>query len=370
MSVPANPVAPPPRLDALTGIRGIAAWLVVLYHIRGSLQSLVPQSVIDLFAKGYLAVDLFFVLSGFVLWFNYADRLRDGGRAQTGAFLWRRFARVWPLHAFILSLFAVLAVLLVLTGRPNASYPFAQLPLHFLLIQNWGFTPDMKWNDPAWSISTEMAAYLVFPLIVLAARWDRFSSLVLIGIAVALCAAIAGVFAASGAVSLGLEIARLGIWRCLGEFCLGIIACLLWLRWRSVPGGSLWAAIACAAILAAGLFLGWPEIVFVPAVFFTAILALALDRGIIARWLATKPAVYLGEISYSTYLSHVLLFILFKLVFVDETMQLGWAGLAGYLALVALASVSLYHFVERPAQGWLNARRPGWADAPRIVLAK
>ena len=366
----ATPPMPAPRLDALTGIRGIAAWLVVLYHVRASVHAIAPQGVIDWFAKGYLAVDLFFVLSGFVLWFNYGERLRDGGRAQAWPFLWRRFARVWPLHAFILALFVCFALLLVATGNPNPDYPFAELPLHVFLIQNWGMTDHLSWNDPAWSISTEFAAYLVFPLIAASARWDRMSAPMLLTIAVLLCAAIALLFMASGTGSLGEHIAQIGVWRCLGEFCLGIIACLLWTRWRERPGVAAWAALACCIVLATGLLLGLPETMFVPAVFFAGILALALDRGPLSRMLSTRVAVYLGEISYSTYLAHFLLWILFKIAFVGDDLQVGWAGLGGYLAMVALASVCLYHGVEKPAQGWLNARRPRWAQAPRLAAAE
>ena len=366
----AIPSALVPRLDALTGIRGIAAWLVVFYHVRLSLQTIVPQPVIEVFAKGYLAVDLFFVLSGFVMWYTYGERLHDGGRAQAWSFLWRRFARVWPLHAFILTLFAAFALALVAIGKPNPAYPFSELPLHLLLIQNWGMTDHLSWNDPAWSISTEFAAYLVFPLIAAAARWDRMSSPMLLTIAGLLCAAIALLFTASGTGSLGEHIAQIGVWRCLGEFSLGIIVCLLWMRWRGTRSAAAWAALGCCIVLATGLLLGLPESVFVPAAFFAGILALALDRGVVSRLLSTRVAVYLGEISYSTYLAHFLLWILFKIAFVDHDLQVGWAGLAGYIALVALASVGLYHGVEKPAQAWLNARRPRWARAPRLAAAE
>ena len=124
---------PSPRhLDALTGIRGIAAWAVVFYHIRLSLAGLLPAPVIEWLAKGYLAVDLFFILSGFVIWYNYAPRIRQGGAAETRLFLWRRFARVWPLHAFILAGFIGFAALLLVTGHDLAGYPLAELPLHIL----------------------------------------------------------------------------------------------------------------------------------------------------------------------------------------------------------------------------------------------
>jgi peptidoglycan/LPS O-acetylase OafA/YrhL len=359
-----------PRLDALTGIRGFAAWFVVLYHVRPSVQGIMSPGWIDVFAKGYLAVDLFFVLSGFVLWFNYGERLSAGGRAQAWPFLWRRFARVWPLHAFILVLFVGWASVLAVLDKANPRYPFAELPLHFMLVQNWGFTKDLRWNDPAWSISTEFAAYLVFPLIAVAARWERLRTGALLTIAVALCAAIAALFAAAGSGSLGDHIAQLGLWRCLGAFCLGIVACLLWHIWHGERRAAMVAAVACAAIVGAGFGFELPETVFVPAAFLAGILALSLDRGPVSRLLSNRAAVYFGEISYSTYLSHFLLWILYKLAFVGNDLQIGWAGLAGYVALVALASVCLYHGVEKPAQNWLNLRRPGWARTQRLAAAE
>ena len=360
----------PPRLDALTGIRGIAAWLVVLYHIRLSLLDLLPAPVIGAFAKGYLAVDLFFVLSGFVLWFNYGQRIRSGGRGQVAPFLWRRFARVWPLHAFILTLFIGFAVAIALRGTPNPNYPFTDLPLHFLLMQNWGFTESLTWNDPSWSISTEFAAYMAFPLIALAADWDRLRGLALSIVTVALLAAIYALFAAAGENTLGANISQLGLWRCLLEFCLGITACRWWQRLRRVRHAAAVMAGLAASVVVAGLVFSLPETIFVPALFFAAILALALDQGPVARALSTRAAVYLGEISYSTYLGHFLLFILFKLLFVDETLQIGWAGLAAFLAMLLGASIALYHGVERPAQRALNLRKPRWAATPRLAPAE
>ncbi len=270
----------------------------------------------------------------------------------------------------MLALFVALALALVAIGNPNPRYPLAELPLHVLLIQNWGFTDHLRWNDPAWSISTEFAAYLVFPVIAAAARWERVSAAALLAIAAVLCAGIAVMFAMAGTGSLGEHIVTLGLWRCLAEFSLGIVACLLWRKWHGKPRAAAWAALACAAIFAAGLGFGLPETMFVPAVFFTAILALSLDQGAVSRIFSARVAVYLGEISYSTYLAHFLLWIVFKMAFVGPDLQIGWTGLAGYFAVVAAASVMLYHGVEKPAQAWLNARRPRWAHAPRLAAAE
>lgn len=361
--------AAPRHLDALTGIRGIAAWGVVLYHIRLSLTGLLPPQAIALFAKGYLAVDLFFILSGFVIWYNYAERIAAGGWAETRLFLWRRFARVWPLHGAILAAFIGFAMLLIATGRDASGYPLGELPLHLLLVQNWGLTGELAWNHPAWSISTELAAYLLFPALVLAARWERVPSWALLGLAGALALALHGIFAARGLAGLGEDIPGMGLWRCLAGFAMGCTLCLLWRRWQAEPRGGVLAALGCVAVLAIGLGLGLPETAWIPAAFYTGLLALALGRGPVVRLLGGRTLTYLGEISYSTYLAHFLLFILFKLAFVDASLQLGWAGLGGYLGLVLVASVGLYHGLEKPAQRWLNRHPPRWAERARTQPA-
>ena len=358
----------PAHLAALTGLRGVAAWLVVLYHIRLSLADILPAPVIGLFAKGYLAVDLFFILSGFVLWYNYAPRLRAGGIGAAGLFLWRRIARIWPLHFLILALFVAFALTLNATGRDTSAYPFAELPLHLMLMQNWGLTESLAWNDPAWSISTEMAAYLAFSMVVLAAGWERLPTVALVAIGAGLASAIALWFGAHGETVLGADIARLGLMRCLLGFSLGNVACLLWLRWHGNRRASAIALSASAAILYGALVFDLPETVFVPAAFVTGLLALALGRGMIVRALGGRALRYLGEISYSTYLAHTFLFLLFKLAFVDASLQIGWAALAGFLLLVFIVSAALYHLVEKPAQRWLNRRPPRWPA--RVVPAE
>jgi peptidoglycan/LPS O-acetylase OafA/YrhL len=353
--------AQPRHLDALTGVRGLAAWGVVLYHLRLSLSDVLPDPALAVLAKGYLAVDMFFVLSGFVIWHNYAARIRSGGWGETRVFLWRRFARVWPLHGAVLLGFAVFALLLEANGRDTAGYPWAELPLHLVLVQNWGFLSALAWNHPAWSISTELAAYLLFPALVAICQWERLPSWALLTIAAGLALAIHLLFAAYGEATLGKRITQLGLWRCLAEFTIGAVMCLLWQRWQGSRRFALVAGLTCLTILGLGWWLELPETAVVPAAFFAGLLALALGQGATVRLLSAKPLLYLGEISYSTYLAHFGLFVAFKLLFVDATFQLDWLQLECFLALVLAASAALYHGVEKPAQRWLNARPPRWA---------
>lgn len=350
----------PRNLDALTGIRGIAAWGVVLYHIRGSLAAILPPPVIAVLGKGYLAVDLFFILSGFVIWYNYAERIARGGWAETRLFLWRRFARVWPLHVALLAAFAAFAAVLRATGRDASGYPLHELPLHIALIQNWGLTRELAWNHPAWSISTELAAYLLFPAFALGLRWHRMSGWVLLGGAALLAAALHMLFALGGHSQLGQDITGLGLWRCLAGFAMGCLACQVWQRWQTAVHAGWFAGLGAAAIAVGGIALRLPETAWLPAACFCGLLALALGNGIVTELLASRVLTWLGEISYSTYLAHVYVFILFKLAFVDGSLQLGWPALVAYIGVLLAVSAGLYRWLEKPAQAWLNARPPRW----------
>jgi peptidoglycan/LPS O-acetylase OafA/YrhL len=340
-------------MPALTGLRGLAAWYVVLFHTRVALDGTLPDWLLAGLSKGYLAVDFFFILSGFVLWHTYGDRLGGTGWRGAAQFLWRRVARIWPLHGAVLLGFVGLAGVLAWTGRDTAPYPWSQLPLHILLLQNWGFVDTLAWNVPSWSISCEMAAYLTFPVTVM--LWRRLSPRAVAGAVAALLVLIWATFAGHGTPSLGHDVEHLGLARCWLEFALGNG---LGMAWRLSPGvHGLWpkAGASLAAILGAAWAFALPETAFVPACFFAGlILTLALGHGGLARILGGRALHYLGEISYSTYLVHALLFVVFKLAFVHGPVHLGLGQLAAYMALVLASSAALYAWVEKPAQRWLN----------------
>jgi len=339
------------ELRALTGVRGIAAWFVVFYHIRLSIAGL-STSLRDVFAKGYLAVDFFFLLSGFVIWLTWNDRLRTGGMAGVPRFLQKRLARIWPLHLVTLAGAVALALVLRATGRDDPQFVFLELPLHIVLLQNWGFTRHLAWNDPAWSISAELAAYLLFPLLVMAVDWRRVPSAVLLALAGLLLLAL---HLTIDSPTLGTDIPRYGLLRCLIEFTTGSIVCALWLRWRTARA-AIGAAISIATALIIMWIAGLPETLVIPALFATLLLLLALTSGRPHNPFETRTIHFFGEISYATYLGHFILWKAFKLAFVADANAVSPAKIALYLGLVLLASIALYHLIERPAQRWLNRR--------------
>ena len=341
------------ELKALTGARGLAAWFVVLFHLRFMMPGL--GGATGPLSLGYLAVDFFFVLSGFVIWLTYGERLREQGIAGIPDFLKRRVARVWPLHLFMLGSAVPFALLLAMSGRADwQQYPPGELPLHFLLLQNWGFTDRLTWNVPAWSISCELAAYLVFPFLVMAVDWRKLPTLVLLALALVLASTIWAIFHFTGATVLGQSILTLGVPRCLAEFALGTLVCALWLRWRDRPAVPALAATGTGIALIAAHIAGiLPQTAAVPLAFAALVLLLALTAGMRGNLLESAPIHYLGEISYATYLGHWLLWMAFKLVFVHDH-DLGLPLLLLFAAMVLASSAILYHFVERPAQRWLN----------------
>lgn len=355
------------ELRPLTSARGIAAWYVVLYHIRES-ASFLPPGVIDFFAKGYLAVDFFFLLSGFVIWLNYGPLLAEHRWRAVPHFLWRRLARIYPLHLLMLIGAVGFAAVCVGTGRAMPpGFLWETLPYHLLLIQNWGLLGQLGWNVPAWSISCELAAYLVFPPIVAAIDWRRLPSAVLIALLGLLMLGLFALFSAFGLDLLGNDIPHFGLPRCLFEFAMGTIVAALWLRWREAPRRP--AAISGLLTIAglAAYAVGAPETLALPFTFVCLLFLLALSsegrnpmKGRILHWF--------GEISYATYLAHALLFLVFKIVFVSDAKAVSAPLIGLFLLLVLAVSAALYHGFELPAQRWINRFGPKRPVFPQSAL--
>ena len=353
------------ELRSLTAARGIAAWLVVVYHIRSGMPWL-PEGLMAVAHKGYLAVDFFFLLSGFVIYLSAHRAFLREGQAAIVPFLMRRAARIYPLYGFMLGLTVLFVIAVQAHGGLAEGYPWRELPLHILMMQNWGLTEALSWNHPAWSISAESAAYLFFPLLVLwtpLARARRSNLLVAMIVTLALLAL---VMEASGAVSLGTDIPRFGLIRCLAEFACGALLCAFWLRG---PDGEPKAL----ALSAGGTMLFWglglsgyaSEIWVFPAGAACLILTLAHASALPGNPLHWRGFQWLGEISYATYLSHFMLYIWFKIAFVADARDVPPIAIGAFLLLTLAASALLHYKVERPGRHWAQ----GFRQRVRAVAA-
>lgn len=291
------------RFAALDGWRGFCALLVALHHLSAD------SSVfaLPLVRQGWLCVDFFFVLSGFVISHAYGGRLAEPG--DMAGFALRRLGRLWPLHAVMLAaLVGIEGAKLAATHLAHVGFqglPFAPgsptsvaaIWSNLALVQALGLHGDATWNIPAWSISVEFWTNLVFAVLVLGLRRLGLSALVVAG------------FAAAALWQLSSMRATFdyGLLRCLYGFFVGVAVHDLWDRLAARRATVPPYAEVAATLLAAGFVvapLGEPWRFAAPLVFGLAVLAFAFEAGPISRLMTARPFQRLGEWSYSVYMVH------------------------------------------------------------------
>ncbi len=338
-------------MPALTSIRGIAAWWVVLYHFREAIPAWVPDCFKAIAGQGYLAVDLFFQLSGFVIALNYAHQFQTLSASGVGNFLLRRLARIYPLHAVMLVAYLAtpLAILLLSShGALGERFGLGYFVMSACLVQNWGFTSGLDWNVPAWSISTEWFAYLLFPLLAWASARYLAGSWRALAAAAALFALLGGAAFLTGS-GLGGDIPRFGLWRCVLQFSAGT---MLWLIVSRYPAEG-WRLSLASVISLLGLssFALWtaPNFVAVPISFCALIYVLTNSSAWPSRLLRWRVLERAGIVSYSTYLSHYLVKEWVKFALVRPGIPAGLPLLV-FIVLVIFASRFLYARVEEPGR--------------------
>lgn len=347
---------------ALTGLRGIAAWWVVLYHFHAYLAPHLGGAAMTAVNLGYFAVDLFFVLSGFIL--SHVHN-RDFPRLSVegvNRFLTIRLARIYPLHLFVLLLYLSIpfAVQAFSTKQViEERYSAISFVANLFLVQAWGFIDDYSWNIPSWSISAEWFAYLTFPLIAFGmTRLEgignpRYKAITAVLGFAACLGAMQAFFDALGRDTLKHSTFDFGAVRCILEFAAG---CFLYKLHETRVLSPLPARIAFAVLAALFIARGAGEADYALLVAACGLLICGLTGpGLSTKILSLRPAVFLGEISYATYIIHYYVYDIFKLALVraGETTSLAlvWGTFAAILAISALLS----RFIERPARRMMRA---------------
>ena len=366
------------RFTALDSWRGIAALGVAWYHVKG------PYWWLDgvFYQRLGLAVDFFFVLSGFVIAAAYGQKLRDG--FGTLKFMFLRYLRLLPLHVFMVGLLLALELaFLALTSMQDLAgrAPFGHLrewwtlPATLLLLQEYVHPGQRPWLSSSWSISVEVGLYLMAALLWrFAGRWGTW-----IALAVAVVAM----------VLLRLPHGRetLDILRGLAGFGLGLALYELWLRVRHVNPSPLLASLAEAALVLAMVltirfmpFFGLPSRGTADVVFAALILVFAFERGVLSRLLLQAPFVWLGTLSYSIYMVHGfvigrtydLLTVLqsrtgWVLVQVQPHItELALAPAWGAVLMAAMLGATVvmacftWRWIEEPARRWSKRKAAQW----------
>lgn len=358
------------NLKALTSLRFVAAFMIVLHHAPSLFTWAWPKIFPGTTVHG---VSFFFVLSGFILTHVYSSKPIP----SYGSFMRARFARLWPVHvvALVLLVISVTPDSITFDG-PGIFSKWVVLGFNLTLLQSaFPFVSyTFSWNAVSWSISTEMFFYLAFPLLIV--NIQRTWHWKVLGAAVLAAALIwfwwlMGLPLVSGEVNQAT--AAFGtlpnpLMRGL-EFCSGMATWVLWNRHIKPMKLSLlgWSVLEAAVLAFSILWLGaaywwpvpwishWGMLWYGPSgsfwVFAILIAAFAGGRGIVGRALSVRPLVFLGEISFSLYMLHQVLMKAFVTTFkwpdVPEVIFFG--------VLLVLSSAS-YLLVEKPGQRLLLGR--------------
>lgn len=363
-------------IKSLEGLRGIAALFVALYHLK------IGNDYFSIIGNGYLFVDLFFVLSGFVICSAYSGRMHSA--TELRPFFIRRFGRLFPLLIFSTVVFILgsngivfakkLAVSLgygnVLNNPGTLEYlipSVSELLATLTFTHSLGIFNDLILNTPTWSISTEFYTYLLFALICLLFR-DRsrvivFTVLSLVGLIVSVWASvnIHNCLVKKGCLSLTYDF---GFTRCMYSFFLGTLVYFT-RRWVRVDHGALQVTSLFGMYVLFTVIDHVPVAAFVfPISFAILVLSLSYDTGSLSVILNAKPFQVLGARSYSIYLLHMPLVLIFENITkrVDGILSNALILLA-YIGTLVVISGWSYRFIESPARDWFNRRAAGTVAA-------
>jgi peptidoglycan/LPS O-acetylase OafA/YrhL len=354
-----NPIhRPRAELRALTGLRFLAAAHVVLFHFYKPPMVESAAWLRPLIASGPASVSLFFVLSGFILTFTYADEL-SGGQFDARAFFSARFARVYPVYLFCLLL--ALAGSLRGTGHPS----WLNIGLNLLLVQTWIPLALPAINLPSWSLSVEAAFYLLFPLLARFALRIPRRALPLC----ALCIWIASLAAPAiydawtlhdWGTPISTEFVQANPLVRLPEFVIGVLLGRHFLETVRAEGpqpGASHAWLAALALVVSWHFFGQHptsmlESSLLAPLYAWLIYQLARGGGVLGSLLSTSFMKRLGEASYALYLIHYVFYFRFaalcKLLGILTGSPNGF--FFAYLLASIAASLLIYRLIEEPAR--------------------
>ena len=369
---------------ALDGFRGIFALMVAIHH-SSWFSYINYRSFID---QAFVVIDLFFAFSGFLLYTLYHDKLND--KTQCLAFLKRRFARLYPLHLFMLCVFIAYALVKVFAAKsgifvqdPGEVLPFQAgsrdslyaIFTNITMLHSLGLHDSLTFNAPSWTVSVEFYTYFLFMALMLwAAPKKSWHFLILSLIVIAIYYGLSQIPPRAG-FSKKMDITYdFGFFRCVAGFFLGMIAAQIFAylrrsssiiynftRWH-------WTLIECLMVIIGAIFLIYwtgPLQFFVGPVILAFVVIFAFDGGYISKFMSQNLFQYLAKISYSVYMVHLIISIAFAIIgtsvftgyiTIPELLDFGAKGtglwgdlyMIPYLLTVIFVSHLTYHFVEVP----------------------
>ena len=416
-----------PDIPALTGLRFVAAFSVLLAHGFAAILAEHETQYGAIYwvrqASGF-GMTLFFVLSGFVIHYNYAHRVTAGGARGIGSYLWARFARLYPLFLLMMLIYVLVSSRHIdyWSGHPERiNSTLRALPYFLLALQSWFYViidgnPLLDAIGGAspitWSISTEWFFYFVYLALawfVLRLRTPVLTVLVIVLWCFVWTAIAAGLYNRTAPIN-AWALAHFGPvadagerpqdsfvrWLLyfspylrLGEFVLGSLVAELYLQLRSWKVTTLENLAGTVTFVAAAASVVWVTYMeYSPNVGTTVLRATNMNfalapsaallifcaaryRGAVLRPLTTRLVLALGEASYSIYLVHLVILTAAARLLAPAGHGIlhDVAELLGLVILILLISMALYACYEAPARSalrglWRYQTSPARSAAP------
>ena len=321
----------PTEIRALAGVRAFPPLVLVMFHFSEGhgYRHFWPLDYVA--ARGYLWVEFFFCLSGFILTHVYGARLGQLFTARGyGAFLKARLIRLYPLHVFMLLMILLTAIVtrtLAHIGHYTSIFDLTyhtvitpwSLLLNLLLVQAWNVLPSLTWNGVAWFVSVEWALCLLFPLFLWLSNGALWRGFVLIAAGVA---GLVTLDLTSGA-HVGLDITyHNGVLRGLSDFSVGVGLAMLYRAWKPRDILPDWAHSLIQIAVVGALFYaiyntGWSHTVmdiWTVLPMMALVLALSFDRGLVAEALKTRIPQLLGGWSYAIYIGQTFMLLIIRVL--------------------------------------------------------
>ena len=361
------------QLRAMDGYRGVLALCVAIYHTAWP--SYINETAF--FEQGTVLVDLFFVFSGFLMYGIYRDRIQTWDQGAT--FMKRRFARLYPIHLFMLLLMALFAaVRLVAHDYGLASTQVGEiLPFHdgaretwysffvnIFMLQATGLTDSLTFNYPSWTISGDLFAYSLFAILMVIAPPKKFTSFL------PLLIIMTGIYAFLATQKANMDITYdYGAIRVIAGFIAGMFGAFIFTKIKSHNGHekflnnrifiNILEVFALMAFILFVIYMPGKLQFFVAPFAFIFVVVFSFNAGLISKFMSNKLFAYFAKISYSVYMVHIVVAIVMGLAadsfivpaLLDSgTMPtlLGDLYLIPYLLLVIAFSHLTYHLIEVP----------------------
>jgi peptidoglycan/LPS O-acetylase OafA/YrhL len=353
------------RYSALDGVRGIAALIVAfIWHYQIFSPEIYPFSKILYWPYhfGWIMVDLFFILSGFIFFNIYGEKISNG-KLHFKEFAVLRFSRLYPLHWLALIIvFAIQVfrrVLIFPSFHQFYSLDIGLLLLNIPMLQNGWITTTFSYNGPSWSISIEIMMYLLFFAVF---YHSEFTKKYVVYCLLLICFGSVMTFSGQNTAFFNGQVSR-GL---IGFFIGCITGEIYNYCNKNKKIGLIFTGFCSVAVVfliifpviyGYGILRSW-VVVYIFA-FFPAFVFLVVKIKALSKFFSIKPFVYLGNLSYSIYLLHYPVQLIIKTFDEYIVLNINYSSkIFFFIFIIIVITIShfAHYYFEKPMQNYIRKK--------------